>query len=316
MWNESGLQRSLRAAAGAVVLTGMCVVAGCGTDDDKTIVKNKTTPAVTPITETSTATVATETTTSVTNTPGEVTYQDAEAVFLAGRYDQAVAMFTSYTERKPDNAWGHYMLGLSAWKDGSLAIAEASFKRALALDSTHVKSRINLTRVLLDAYRPEEAYTIISQALTLDDQSGDAHRLKGRVCQALGRIDEAVAAYRRAIQLDPQDAWSMNNLAFIDIEQERFEESLPALARAVELRPDVAVFWNNLGMALERTGHVRAAETAYASGVSADPSNQKVALNGERVAAVREDVSIAPVDLNALARGFESEIQDWKVAAE
>jgi Flp pilus assembly protein TadD len=313
MLNE--LNRRSHRSVGIALLAGVLVAAGCGTDEDDIIVKKTPTPTTTPVVETAVS-ARTDTVAPTPTSPSEVTYEAAEAEFLAGRYGEAVVSFTRYTERIPDNPWGYYMLGLSAWKDGSLDIAETAFERSLALDPTRAKSRLNLTRVLLDASRPGEALTTVDSALVLDPSSGDAYRLKGRACHALGRIDEATTAYQRAIRLNPQDAWAMNNLAYLAIEEGRFEASLPALARAVELRPDVAVFWNNLGMALERTGHTRAAENAYASAVNADPTNEKATANGVRIAAVREDPSIAPVDLPALARGFETEIEGWSVASD
>jgi predicted Zn-dependent protease len=45
-------------------------------------------------------------------------YADAERAFHRGRYEEAASMFEAYSESEPDNAWGHYMLGLAAWKTG------------------------------------------------------------------------------------------------------------------------------------------------------------------------------------------------------
>jgi Flp pilus assembly protein TadD len=316
MWNSLKAHGPRHAAAGALALATALAAAGCGTDDDKTIGKHTQTPATPPVVETAAAPTPAPTPAATPEPAREVTYEDAEAAFLAGRYGEAVDGFTSYTERRPDNPWGHYMRGLSAWKDGSLAIAESSFQQALALDPDHAKSRLNLARVLLDASRPAEAIATVDSVIARDPSSGDAYRLKGRACHTLGRVEEAATSYRKAIQLNPADAWAMNNLAYLRIEEGRFEEALPALARAVELRPDVAVFWNNLGMALERTGHARSAEQAYAAAVTADSTHEKAAVNCQRIAAVQEDASITPVDLTALARGFETEIEGWSVASE
>jgi hypothetical protein len=149
--------------------------------------------------------------------PKEVTYEDAETAFFEKRYDDAVEMFTRYTGRKSENPWGFYMLGLSAWKAGDNEGAETAFERALELDQKHVKSWINLSRVLLDASRPSEALARLDEALALDPQSNAAYRLRGRAFQQLGRIDESVSAYRRAIQIDETDVWSMNNLGLLYI---------------------------------------------------------------------------------------------------
>ena len=48
-------------------------------------------------------------------TPGEVTYDEAEDAYRERRYRDAVMLFTRYTELKAENPWGFYMLGLSAW---------------------------------------------------------------------------------------------------------------------------------------------------------------------------------------------------------
>jgi Flp pilus assembly protein TadD len=315
MWYESKTGKRITLIAAALFGVAL-VAAGCGGDKQTTSRTEVSTSnaAVTPPVETATPETPAPTPGAVQTpeAPRVVTYEEAEGAFTARNYAEAVDLFTRYTETRPDNPWGHYMLGLSAWKAGRLDTAESELKIALTLDPAHLKSHLNLARVLLDAGHPGEAYTTIETLLAIDDTRGDAFRLKGRACRDLGRTDEAVAAYRRAIQLDPEDAWSMNNLAFIYIEAERFEEALRPLARAVELRGNVAVFHNNLGMALERTGHLEEAEDAYANAVAADPSNQKAVANGMRIAAVVKDPNAAGVDLAALAREFESEIDGWE----
>ncbi|HEX5131069.1 MAG TPA: tetratricopeptide repeat protein [Candidatus Krumholzibacteria bacterium] len=306
-----------------LIATGALVaglVTGCGTDEEVSqtgrVAKDAAKPVATqPVDVARTPAPSPAVTVPVQPEPPRVvTYAEAEDAYQHGRYAEAVELFDRYVESRPGNPWGHYMLGLSAWKAGRLDEAETAFQQALALDTTHEKSYVNLARVLLDAGRPGEAYTAIDNALVLDDGSSAAWRVKGRVCHALGRTDEAVAAYRRAIAIDPDDAWSMNNLAFIYIQQERFDDALAPLARAVELKSDVAVFHNNLGMALERTGHLQAAEDAYASAIAADPSNAKAGENGTRLASVLKDADADPVDLPALALAFKTAVESWNPA--
>jgi tetratricopeptide (TPR) repeat protein len=170
-----------------------------------------------------------------------VTYAQAEAAYFEKCYDEAAQMFAQYTERKPENPWGHYMLGLSAFKSGELETAEQAFDRTLELDPLHVKSWLNSSRVLLDS-RPEDALIRIDEALAIDPGSSDAYRLNGRALYKLERVEEAIEAYRHAIRLDDRDAWSMNNLGLILIEEGRYDEALPPLALAVQLRDNVAVF--------------------------------------------------------------------------
>jgi tetratricopeptide (TPR) repeat protein len=243
--------------------------------------------------------------------PREVTYKEAEEAYHDRRYNEAVALFTRYTEQKSENPWGHYMLGLSAWKAGDPDAAEKAFEQALELDARHVKSRLNLSRVLLELHRPEEALVRVNEALLIDPESTDAYRLKGRAYRQMGQTNDAIRAYRRTIQIDPEDAWSMNNLALIRIEGGQFDMALPPLARAVELTGDVSIFLNNLGMALEGTGHFRAAQDAYQTAVDIDASYYKAAMNLSRIEGVLEDPDLEPVDLEVAARNFVDEIERW-----
>lgn len=239
-----------------------------------------------------------------------VSWTDAETAYRERRYVDAVELFSGYVEREPDSPWGHYMLGLSAWKSGEHERALTAFDEALRLDSNHVKSLLNLSRVLLERERPEEARERIERALTVDPESDDAFRLLGVAQSDLGEVDAAVESYHTALILDSADAWSMNNLGLALIQKERFGEALLPLARAVRLRSDVPVFQNNLGIALERTGHFGAAVAAYRAALDADQSHAKATANLARLDG-RPDATTVAIDLAAYAQEFAQEIAGW-----
>jgi len=239
-----------------------------------------------------------------------VTFADADAAYQAKHYSEAAKLFERYTEQRPNNAWGHFMLGLSAWKGGDLARAEDAFEKALSIDANHVKSLVNLSRVLIAQDRIDEALVTLTHAGDIDPDSTDVQRLLGRAYHAQGNTDEAVDAYRRAIALDVRDAWSMNNLGLLLLEQQRADEGLPLLAKAVELRKDVPAFHNNLGMALEHTGRFVAAAGEYRGALTADPGYGKAQKNLARVEAVKGDRE-EPFDLEATA---QRSLEDPKIS--
>jgi tetratricopeptide (TPR) repeat protein len=218
---------------------------------------------------------------------GPRSFADGEAAYRARNYSDATAIFEQYTTRRPDNAWGHFMLGLSAWKGNDLAKAEKAFVSALTLDPLHVKSLVNVSRVLIDQKRYDEALDRLTRASDIEPRSNEVQRLLGRTLYAQGKTDEAVDAYRRAIELDERDVWSMNNLGLLFLEQQRADEALPLLTKAVEMRKDVPAFHNNLGMALEHAGRLGDAATAYAGALTADPRYDRAKQNLARVEASR-----------------------------
>ncbi len=240
-----------------------------------------------------------------------ITYADAEEAYRGRRYGEAVEMFDSYVRDKPANPFGHYMLGLSAWKSGQPERAESAFVKAIELDAGFVRSHLNLTRVLLDQDRGEEALERVRVALELDRANVDAHRLMGRVLTTLRRSREAIESYRIALSIDSTDTWSMNNLGLILIRMGSFDEALRPLARAVELKPDEPIFQNNLGVALERTGRYGEAVVAYRSAAESDAGHPTAEASMLRVGQLKEKPEVFVVSLEHLALAFADEVRLW-----
>jgi tetratricopeptide (TPR) repeat protein len=246
-----------------------------------------------------------------------VTYEEAESVFKTRRYDEARTLFTSYTRSKPDNPWGHYMLGLSAARSGDLKTAESAFNEALRLDPRHVKSHLNAARVLMDLGRDTEAIERINAALDIDSASSEGFRLLARAQHRLGETEAALDTYRHALVADDRDVWGMNNLGVLYIEEGDAESALPPLARAVQLQPTSPVFQNNLGTALERAGFAGSAKRAYQAVLAADSSYAKARTSLARVTAVIDASPATDVvaDLNGLAELFRLHVQMWRDTA-
>lgn len=236
--------------------------------------------------------------------PAEVTYSMAEQAYFDKDYAGAVALFGRYTDTHPRNAWGFYMLGLSAWKAGDPEAADEALAYALELAPRHVKSLVNHGRVLLDLGRADEAEVRLAAAIELDPAYAEARRVMGRIHHAQARLDEAIASYEDALRLDGDDVWSLNNLGLLLIEQDRCAEALAPLAKAAELDASLACVQNNLGIALERTGHFAAAADAYARALDADPRYAKAEVSRGRVLSLEETPGTVAVDLAALAAGY------------
>jgi tetratricopeptide (TPR) repeat protein len=302
-------QLSIHRAMGfALASAALVAVAACGDAVELEHVGDVATPTASPPSTDSSVGVVTSETPVV-----KVTLSDGEKLYRDRQYGEAAELLAAYTDQNPDNPWGHYMLGLSAWKSGDLDRAEQAFVRSFELDSKHVKTLFNLTRVHLDQGRPKDARARVTEALALDSSSAEGYRLMGRVRAALNQPSEAIAAYRIALSRDPEDAWSMNNLGLIMIQQGNFEEALGPLARAVALDSTVAMFHNNLGIALEHTGRFTLATQAYRNALVANAGYTKAKLSLPRVEGRQDDPTVEPVELGTLAEAFDREIRGVQV---
>lgn len=262
----------------------------------------------TPTSSVPTSTGSNETSSAPRVISGPVTFELADSAYRDRRYDDAAALFKAYTEGRPTNPWGFYMLGLSAWKSGDPVTAESAFVQALALDSTHVKSHLNLSRVLLESDQPDSALVHIETAIQLDSTSSEPLRLQGRAFEAQDKTDDAIVAYQRAIVKNDSDVWAMNNLGALYIRLGRVEDAIGPLARAIEIEDKVATFHNNLGMALELTGRFEAASEQYRAALAIEGTYGKAVANLQRVETVKQDPSITPVDLAERSKQFQEEI--------
>jgi len=308
-WQAGRSRREEVLTVGVLIALIAAAIAGCGDSrNDRTA--HAAPPVVRPRVTTPEP-VSAEPAVAVSVAPEPVSFETAEGAYRERRYQEATELFSRYVDRESENPWGFYMLGLSAWKSGDAERAEAAFGRALELDPRHVKSLVNLSRVLLEGERAGEALEHLERAQTLDSLSGEVVRLRGVALHDLGRVEEAIEAYRRAIVLDQGDAWAMNNLGLLLIQQERFWEALGPLARATELRNDIPVFQNNLGVALERGGHFVAAAVAYRAALEADATYGKASVNLARVDGREDEPGVVPVDLELLAQQFVAEIAQW-----
>jgi tetratricopeptide (TPR) repeat protein len=109
--------------------------------------------------------------------------------------------------------------------------AEAAYRRALALDSRHQDSLINL----------------------------------GRLSHADHRLEEAEALYRRALSHDAHHVTALFNLAVLLEDQDQLSEALASYQRVLELDPQLADAHFNLSRIYEHRGEQQAARRHLAS---------------------------------------------------
>lgn len=310
MTNRSG--RMGIGALVALVTAGALVACRGDAGESEVVIARSTAPAAVEVDRIAAADTSPVSAPEVV-VPKVVKYDDAQSVFRSGRYAEAADLFAAYSAGRPQDAHGHYMHGLSAWRSGDVEAAEQALVRAVELDATNVRVRTNLARVLLDQRRPADAALHLEEALAVDPDAHEVWRVLGNARSQLGQVDEAIDAYREALMLNADDAWTMNNYGLLLIQNGRFSEAVPPLARAVELMPGSALFQNNLGVALERIGELEAAAAAYEAAIVADAGHDRARTSLERV---RDRLGTMqtrePAELADYARDFSEQVQRWR----
>ncbi len=289
------------------------VAMACGGDEPASGIPEAVARSVAPA-----AVVSPATTVEIKTLGGAVptppAFETAGDAYKAGDYRAASVMYKSHVAVAPEDAHGHYMLGLSSWKSGDFASAKESFDKSITLDPTFAKAYFNQARVLLDLKRAPEALEMIEKGRAIDSTSADVWRLTARAKAENGDVEGAIATYRDLLVRNETDAWGLNNLGTLLLQRGDVQGALGPLSRAVQVQPTAPLFLNNLGMALERSGHTVAALRRYELAVQHDSSYVKAVKNVERLKPTVTDGTLSDeVDVGGLAEQFRLTVRSWRV---
>ncbi|MEI7610941.1 MAG: tetratricopeptide repeat protein, partial [Rhodospirillaceae bacterium] len=127
--------------------------------------------------------------------------------------------------------------------------------------------------------RLEEAVAAYRRAAALEPEWAEAHNHLGVALHQLEQYPEAVAAYRRALALDEADATIHNNLGVALQDMGELAEAMGHYRRALALDPDYTDAGNNLGNALKEQGRVAEAVAVYEGLLAAHPELAMVRSN-------------------------------------
>ena len=233
--------------------------------------------------------------------PGFMIDPDADFVALGGsayrnrEWEIAVAYWQAEADARPDRAYGHYMLGLSHWKAGSLDEAASALRRAGELNGESLKTFVNLSRVLNERGDFEPALQAAEEARRIDAEAPTALYLQARSLHNLGRIDDAVQALEQALAFEPGYGHAWNLLGLIDIHRGRSAEAADSLLRAATAEPGIAYIRSNLGRALELSGRYAEAAESYRAAIELDPDHPNAGICLARVQPkISEPVAVEP----------------------
>jgi TolB-like protein/Tfp pilus assembly protein PilF len=197
---------------------------------------------------------------------------------------RAVSFYEHALARDPNFAAAHAGLAeayallpfyaLGDWEE-FLAKAEASARRALALDSTMARAHVALANVRRDLWDWDTAQAHYERAIELAPNDAEAQHQYAQFLSTVGRHQAAVAQTYIFVELDPLspivNAGQARTLMFVG----RYQEAIRSLNKAIELDPNLGLahlwlMWANL-----LTGRYDEAEQAARLGaalVGEDPA--------------------------------------------
>jgi TolB-like protein/DNA-binding winged helix-turn-helix (wHTH) protein len=223
-------------------------------------------------------------------TPTRFVSPEAHDAYLRGQYlwygnklDRAQVYFRKATDLQPDYALGwsgqaeYYGAGaIEGTLDPrqSLALTEATARKAVALDPSLAQAHIVMSAaILINHWDWPEAQQEITRAIELDPRLAEAHHFYAKLLALLNRHDEAIAEQKKATELDPfARPWALV-LSYILARQ--CDAAITEGRQRLESDPDDPEIHNELSKAYACKGMDSefAEELAKESALSGDPAS-------------------------------------------
>ncbi|HVW21768.1 MAG TPA: tetratricopeptide repeat protein [Opitutaceae bacterium] len=188
-------------------------------------------------------------------------------------YASKVALWSDTVAKRPENSYAHNNLGEALFERGDLAGALAQYREAERLrpGAGSIYAILNRGITLEAMGRLPEAMAAYREGAAAEPTWAGPHLRLGDALNRAGRLAEAEAEYRAALRLrpgDPQAEYGLGNL--------RLRAGDPAAAAAcfqaaVRGRPGYAEAWDDLGTALAASGRLPEAISAYRRAIELKP---------------------------------------------
>jgi predicted O-linked N-acetylglucosamine transferase (SPINDLY family) len=162
---------------------------------------------------------------------------------------------------------------------GQACQAEEAYRQILADEPACPEAHHNLSAVLKDQGRYEEALPAAREAVRLRPDLAETHTNLGAILAAQGHDDEAGACYRKSLSLKPGQAEAHNNLGALLAGQGKLEEAAACYRYALYLRPDYAEAHSNLGNLFLLQGQTTAALRALRRALQLKPNLAEAHVN-------------------------------------
>lgn len=196
-------------------------------------------------------------------TPQDAQYQVALERYQAGQFAEAwtaLRQMPSYTaaleshpgieaaeqavQAAPTSAQAHFKLGTAWARANLLTLAEAAFRKAIALDAQYVDAYVNLGVTLYQMGRLDEALKEYDTALAIAPDDAALHHNKGAVYvqKALQSqppdeelLNKGLDAFQRALELNAQLPQAYFSIGVVYDIQGKRQEALAMFKRFQEL---------------------------------------------------------------------------------
>lgn len=204
---------------------------------------------------------------------GELSGGQAVLVLLAIGLAGAAGYWLYQRQRPALQARALYREALAALRAHNPEQAAQLLAGAIIRRPAMFEAHLALGDVRVELGRLLEAVDAYRQATRLRPKHADAFVRLGAALAACERFDEAEAALEQAAKLTPRDWHALATLGHVRMLRQRWPEAAEAFTAALKLAPHDAELHYDLGQAHRQAGKVEQAAEAYRQALKCDPKH-------------------------------------------
>ena len=180
-------------------------------------------------------------------------------------------------DRQEKPALAEYHRGVFAFAEQDPERALGHYRQAIQHDPSLIGAYLDMAAILIQRQNFDAAFSMAAKALELDDRSGLAHSLKGRILEAQGQWEPAVGELARAVVLTPDLASSYRSLGRCHAALGHDEQAVQAYQKAIERSPrDVEALIGLAALYMSQERDTAEAMRLAEQAAVVDPANPRV----------------------------------------
>jgi tetratricopeptide (TPR) repeat protein len=204
---------------------------------------------------------------------GDKQWAEGRKYLAEGKAADAKVVFEALLRRYPEEPDVYLFSAISLLRLRDAQAAEASVRKAVAIDPNHAEARTLLAWIESDLHGDLDAaireYTRVVQ---LKPDFPQAYNNLGVAFKKKGEFDKAAQAFNQALERKPDFAPALSNRGWVFAEQNRWREARHDFERALQVNPkdDGALY--GLSQSLREDRNYAGAQQALAELISRSPN--------------------------------------------
>ena len=168
----------------------------------------------------------------------EKQWEEARNYLAEGKAAEAKAVFESLLRRYPQEPDLHLFLGITLLRLRDPQAAEASVRKAIALDSDHAEARTLLAWIESDIRGDlDAAIAEYKKVVELKPDLPQAYNNLGVALKRKGELAAAADNFNEALERNPDFSAALNNRGWTLAEQDRWTEARRDFEQALKINP-------------------------------------------------------------------------------